>query len=218
MSGPVTGPRVLVVDGQALFRSGLIRLLDRDERVVVVGEAGDGLEAVQKAISLRPDVVLMDVRMPNYDGIRATRRIRAECPDVKVLILTTLESDSFVVQAHKAGASGYILKDLGVDSIVSSVLAVVAGDWVMSAPVASRMLEMLIGVTEPNAFSNALTVREVEILTMLASGMANKQIADRLKISYKTVGNHISNMYDKLRIYDRSQAVLYAIRKGLISV
>jgi DNA-binding NarL/FixJ family response regulator len=218
MNSTVTVPRVLIVDDQTLFRSGLARLLDEDKRVTVVGEAGDGLEAVQQVASVKPDIVLMDLRMPNLDGIEATRKIVAEHPGVKVLILTTFEADNHVIQALKVGASGYILKDSKADAIVSSILAVASGERVMSGAVASRVLEMLTGNTTPKEFYDGLTVREIEILKMLASGMANKQIAYKLKISEKTVRNHVSNMYEKLQIYDRSQAVLYAVRKGLVEV
>jgi DNA-binding NarL/FixJ family response regulator len=218
MNSTVTVPRVLIVDDQTLFRSGLARLLDEDKRVTVVGEAGDGLEAVQQVASVKPDIVLMDLRMPNLDGIEATQKIVAEHPGVKVLILTTFEADNHVIQALKVGASGYILKDSKADAIVSSILAVASGERVMSGAVASRVLEMLTGNTTPKEFYDGLTVREIEILKMLASGMANKQIAYKLKISEKTVRNHVSNMYEKLQIYDRSQAVLYAVRKGLVEV
>jgi DNA-binding NarL/FixJ family response regulator len=218
MNTTVTVPRVLIVDDQTLFRSGLARLLDGDDRVSVIGEAADGLEAVQKVSTLKPDIVLMDLRMPNLDGIEATRKIVAEHPEVKVLILTTFEADNHVIQALKVGASGYILKDSQADAIVSSILAVAAGERVMSGAVASRVLEMLTGTTTPKEFYDGLTAREIEILKMLASGMANKQIAYKLKISEKTVRNHVSNMYEKLQIYDRSQAVLYAVRKGLVEV
>ena len=218
MNTTVTVPRVLIVDDQTLFRSGLARLLDGDDRVSVIGEAGDGVEAVQKVSTLKPDIVLMDLRMPNLDGIEATRNIVAEHPEVRVLILTTFEADNHVIQALKVGASGYILKDSQPDAIVSSILAVAAGERVMSGAVASRVLEMLTGTTTPKEFYDGLTAREIEILKMLASGMANKQIAYKLKISEKTVRNHVSNMYEKLQIYDRSQAVLYAVRKGLVEV
>ena len=218
MNSTVTVPRVLIVDDQTLFRSGLARLLDSDERVKVVGEAGDGLEAVQKVRALKPDIVLMDLRMPNMDGLEATQKIVSEHAEVKVLILTTFEADNHVIQALKVGASGYILKDSQADGIVSSILAVAAGERVMSGAVASRVVEMLTGTTTPKEFYDGLTVREIEILKMMATGMANKQIAYKLKISEKTVRNHVSNMYEKLQIYDRSQAVLYAVRKGLVEV
>lgn len=210
--------RVLIADDQTLFRSGLARLLDGDDRVSVVGEAVDGLEAVKLAASLKPDVVLMDIKMPNLDGIEATRRIVSESPKSKVLMLTTFDADNHVIQALKAGASGYVLKDSEASAIVSSILAVVAGERVMASAVANRVLEMLTGATSPKEFYDGLTAREVEVLKMLATGMANKQIAYKLKISEKTVRNHVSNMYEKLNIYDRAQAVLYAVRKGLVEI
>ena len=210
--------RVLIADDQTLFRSGLARLLDGDDRVSVVGQAADGLEAVKLAASLKPDVVLMDIKMPNLDGIEATRRIVSESPKSKVLMLTTFDADNHVIQALKAGASGYVLKDSEASAIVSSILAVVAGERVMASAVANRVLEMLTGATSPKEFYDGLTAREVEILKMLATGMANKQIAYKLGISEKTVRNHVSNMYEKLNIYDRAQAVLYAVRKGLVEI
>jgi DNA-binding NarL/FixJ family response regulator len=210
--------RVMIADDQTLFRSGLARLLEVDDRVTVVGEAPDGLEAVKLALALKPDVVLMDIKMPNLDGIEATRRIVSANPKIRVLMLTTFEADNHVIQALKAGASGYVLKDSQPGAIVSSVLAVQAGERVMASAVANRVLEMLTGATTPKEFYDGLTAREVEILKMLATGMANKQIAFKLKISDKTVRNHVSNMYEKLNIFDRSQAVLYAVRKGLVEI
>jgi DNA-binding NarL/FixJ family response regulator len=210
--------RVVIADDQTLFRSGLARLLEMDDRVAVVGEAVDGADAVKLALALKPDVVLMDIKMPNLDGIEATRRIVDENPNIKVLMLTTFEADNHVIQALKAGASGYVLKDSQAGAIVSSILAVVAGERVMASAVANRVLEMLTGATTPKEFYDGLTAREVEILKMLATGMANKQIAYKLQISEKTVRNHVSNMYEKLDIYDRAQAVLYAVRKGLVEI
>ena len=210
--------RVLIADDQTLFRTGLARLLAEDSRVEVVGQAADGAEAVALALKLKPDVILMDLKMPNVDGIEATRQLVAADPSVKVLILTTFEADNYVIQALKAGARGYVLKDSQASAIVSSIAAVMAGERVMASAVANRVLEMLTGTTTPKEFYDGLTVREIEILKLVANGMANKQIAFRLKISEKTVRNHVSNMYEKLGIYDRSQAVLYAVRKGLVEV
>jgi DNA-binding NarL/FixJ family response regulator len=210
--------RVLIADDQTLFRAGLARLLDEDSMIEIVGQATDGADAVKQALKVKPDVVLMDLKMPNVDGIEATRQIIAQLPLTKVLILTTFEADNHVIQALKAGARGYVLKDSSAAAIVNSIVAVVSGESVMAGAVANRVLEMLTGASTPKEFYDGLTAREVEILKLMATGMANKQIAFRLKISEKTVRNHVSNMYEKLGIYDRSQAVLYAVRKGLVEV
>jgi DNA-binding NarL/FixJ family response regulator len=210
--------RVLLADDQTLFRSGLARLLSDDPRVTVVAQAADGHEAVRLCDELKPDVVLMDIRMPNLDGIKATVEIVASHADIPVLILTTLEADTHVLEALRAGASGYVLKDATPESIVSSLLTVKSGGRVMASAIAQRVLGMLTGDTTPKDFYDGLTAREVEILKLIASGSANKQIAYKLAISEKTVRNHISHLYEKLHIYDRSQAVLYAVRKGLIQI
>jgi DNA-binding NarL/FixJ family response regulator len=210
--------RVLIADDQTLFRAGLAKLLNEDPRVEVIGQASDGADAAKQAGKLKPDVVLMDLKMPNVDGIEATRQIIEADPAVKVLILTTFETDNHVIQALKVGASGYVLKDSSAEAITSSIVAVMSGEKVMASAVANRVLEMLTGTTTPKEFYDGLTNREIEILKLLANGMANKQIAYRLKISEKTVRNHVSNTYEKLGIYDRSQAVLYAVKKGLVEV
>jgi DNA-binding NarL/FixJ family response regulator len=218
MAVAIQAARVLLADDQTLFRSGLARLLAEDPRVQVVGHAADGLEAVRLTTALKPDVVLMDLKMPNLDGVEATKRILSERPDVKILILSTYETDSYVLQALRAGASGYVLKDSDPSAIVSSIVAVMTGERVMAGAVANRVLEMLTGTTTPKEFYDGLTAREIEILKLIATGRANKQIAYRLSISEKTVRNHVSNMYEKLKIYDRTQAVLYALRKGLVEL
>jgi DNA-binding NarL/FixJ family response regulator len=210
--------RVLIVDDQTLFRAGLARLLEADPRVEVVGQAADGAEAVKQVGLLKPGVVLMDLKMPNVDGVEATRRIVAQYPGVKVLVLTTFDADSHVVQALRAGASGYLLKDSQPTAVVSSILAVMADERVLASAVVKRVLDMLTGAATPKEYYDGLTAREVEILKLLATGQSNKQVARRLEISEKTVRNHVSHMYEKLHIYDRSQAVLYAVRKGLIEL
>jgi DNA-binding NarL/FixJ family response regulator len=218
MSTAIQVARVLIADDQTLFRSGLARLLDEDARVQVVGQAIDGASAVKMAVALKPDVVLMDLKMPQLDGVEATRQIVAADPAIKVLILTTFDADSYVLQALRAGAYGYVLKDSRPDAIVSSILAVMAGERVMASAVANRVIDMITGASTPKEFYDGLTAREIEILKLLAIGQANKQIAYRLNISEKTVRNHVSNMYEKLHIYDRTQAVLYAVRKGLVEL
>jgi DNA-binding NarL/FixJ family response regulator len=210
--------RVLIADDQTLFRSGLARLLEEDPRITLVGQAADGLDAVKKTAALKPDVVLMDLKMPGIDGAEATQQIVRDHPEVKVLILSTFEADSYVLQALKAGASGYILKDAEPSAIVSSIMAVLSGERVMAGAVANRVLDMLTGASTPKEFYDGLTAREVEILKLIAGGQANKQIAFTLKISEKTVRNHISHIYEKLQIYDRAQAVLYAVKKAIIEI
>ena len=211
--------RVMIVDDQNLFRSGLARLLGEDPRVNVVGEAADGNEAVAKALKLKPDVILMDLKMPGgLDGIEATRQLGKELPDTRVLILTTFDADVHVLEALRVGASGYVLKDSTPDAIVSSIHSVMAGERVMAGAVANRVLNMLTGASTPKEYYDGLTPRELEILRLLAAGAANKEVAHKLQISEKTVRNHISKMYEKLHIYDRAHAVLYAVRKGLIEV
>jgi DNA-binding NarL/FixJ family response regulator len=210
--------RVLIADDQTLFRSGLARLLDEDPRITLVGQAADGLDAVKKAGALKPDVVLMDLRMPGLDGAEATQQIVQEHPEVKVLILSTFETDNYVIQALQAGASGYLLKDSEPAAIASSIVAVLSGERVMAGAVANRVLDMLTGASTPKEFYDGLTAREIEVLKLMANGQANKQIAYNLKISEKTVRNHISHIYEKLQIYDRAQAVLYAVRKALVEL
>lgn len=218
MSAPNAPARVLLVDDQTLFRAGLARILDEDPRMEVVGQAADGIEALQLVQELRPDIVLMDLKMPRMDGVEATKRLVEDHPGIKVLILATFETDRYVLQALRAGASGYILKDCEAEAIISGIVAVLSGDRVMASAVANRVLDMLDGTTTQREFYDGLTAREIEIMKHLASGMANKQIAYRLKISEKTVRNHVSNIYEKLKIGDRSQAILYAVRRGLVEV
>ncbi|TME16504.1 MAG: response regulator transcription factor [Chloroflexi bacterium] len=210
--------KVLVADDQTLFRAGLARLLEESPELDVVGEAKDGQQAVEMVRRLRPDVVLMDLKMPGVDGVEATRKITAEHPEVKVLVLTTFDVDSYVLQALRVGASGYVLKESTPEAIVRSILTVMSGERVMATTVANRVLDLVSGNSTNKEFYDGLTMREIEILKMIAAGLANKQIGYRLEISEKTVRNHVTAIYGKLKIYDRAQAVLYAVRKGLIEV
>lgn len=210
----MSGPRVLIVDDQLLFRAGLAGLLETDGRVEVVGQAADGGEALHLVEEVSPDVVLMDLKMGAMDGVEATRLITARHPEVKVVIVSGFGADSHVIDALRAGAAGFLLKDSRIDSIISSILTVAGGESVMTQTIARRVLQML--AVDSKQFYDGLTDREVEILRLLAQGLANKQIAYRLRVSDKTIRNHISNVYRKLGIADRTQAVLYAVRRGLI--
>ncbi len=210
--------RLLVADDQTLFRKALVEMLERSPRLTVVDQVGDGRSAVQKALELQPDVVVMDIRMPGIDGVEATRLILAERPATRILILTAFETDRHVLQALQAGASAYILKDSEPDALIAGILAVHAGQRIVTGAAANRVVDMLTNSGPTRAYYDNLTPREIEILTLLASGLANKQIAHRVKISDKTVRNHISNIYEKVKVVDRSQAVLYAVRKGLVEL
>jgi DNA-binding NarL/FixJ family response regulator len=210
--------RLLVADDQTLFRKALVEMLERSPRLTVVDQVGDGRSAVKRALELLPDVVVMDIRMPGLDGVEATRLILAERPETRILILTAFETDRHVLQALQAGASAYILKDSEPDALISGILAVHAGQRVVTGAAANRVVDMLTNSGPTRAYYDNLTPREIEILTLLASGLANKQIAHRVKISDKTVRNHISNIYEKVKVVDRSQAVLYAVRKGLVEL
>jgi DNA-binding NarL/FixJ family response regulator len=159
MATATAAARVLIADDQTLFRSGLARLLQEDPRVEVVGHAVDGADVLKQAAALKPDVVLMDIRMPNVDGLEATQRLVAEFPAIKVLVLTTFDADSYVIKALRAGASGYVLKDSEPAAIVSSIIAVLAGERVMAGAVANRVLDMLSGAATPKEYYNGLTAR-----------------------------------------------------------
>ncbi len=208
--------RVLIADDNALFRLGLARLLKDDRRLEVVADAADGQEAVEKASLHHPDVILMDARMPKMDGIEAMQRVNAEQPEVKVLVLSSFENDGDVLNAMRRGAGGYVLKDSLPAAIINSILAVDAGERVLSEKVADRMIEIASGARAMDENTDGMTSREIEVLKLMSTGLANKQIAYRLKISEKTVRNHISHIYEKIGVGDRAQAALYAVRKGLI--
>jgi len=207
---------VLIADDHTLFRSGLAALLDKDPRVKLAGQAANGEEAVRMVDELSPDVVLMDLKMPVMEGVEATQLIRGRHPEVAVIILSSFSGDVHLLGALEAGARGYVLKDTSISTIINAMLAIVGGARVMSGSVADRLYRMVS--SKPHESYDGLTAREVEVLKLVALGLPNKQIAYRLKVSGKTVSNHISNLYEKLGIEGRSQAVIYAARKGLIEL
>jgi DNA-binding NarL/FixJ family response regulator len=209
--------RVVIVDDQPLFTDGLGRIVGAQSGMEVVGTAHDGASGVKMCQELKPDVVLMDISMPVMNGVMATRRIRNILPDAKVLILTVHADDVHVFQGIKAGATGYLLKDCTPDDLSRAIRTVYAGDTIMAPEIARKVL-LAFEEADQEPSAPSLTEREVEIITAITRGRGNKQIAYDLDISEKTVRNHISNIYRKLHVYDRTQAVLYAIREGIVDV
>ena len=211
--------RVMVVDDQRLFASMLARVIDSQPDMEVVGEAHDGEEAVALCLEAEPDVALMDLSMPRVDGLSATRKLQDLSPLVKILILTVHADDAHVFQGIKAGARGYILKDCTPEDLSHAIRAVHAGDTIMAPDVARKMLSTFEGIRpEHRDLAPLLTAREFEIVRAFARGKNNKEIARDLGITEKTVRNHASNIYAKLHVFDRTQAVLYAISKGLVDL
>ena len=213
--------RVLLADDQALFREALATLLGARPEVEVVGEAGDGAQALHRAAELRPDVVLMDLHMPVLDGIAATRRLRAEQPGVRVLALTTFDDDEDVFAALRAGAVGYLLKDVSSDRLVEALLAAARGESVLQPSVAARVVARFAqlpddGPPRPQPLLVPLSDRELEVLRLLADGGSNREIAGALFLAEGTVKNHVTNVLAKLGARDRTQAALRARGLGLI--
>jgi len=211
-------PRLLLVDDHKLLRQGLRRAVE-DAGFDVVGEAGDGEEAVRLAVDLRPDLVLMDLSMPVMDGIEATGRLRHSVPEARVVILTMHGEEDTVARALRAGAVGYLLKDCSIDEVAATLRAVAAGDTDLSADLARTLLAELPGPLDPGPMAtvaSSLSQREVEVLQMFADGCSTVEVGQRLYISAKTVKNHLASIYEKLDARDRTQAVLTAVRMGII--
>jgi DNA-binding NarL/FixJ family response regulator len=212
--------RVLIADDQVLVRAGFRAILEMEEDLEVVGEAVDGGEAVSVARALRPDVVLMDVRMPGVDGIEATRQLLRDGDAPRVLMLTTFDLDEYVYEAMKAGASGFLLKDALRDQLVSAVRTVAAGDALMAPALVRRLIEDYVRRPAPSsgppAELDALTEREREVLMLIARGLSNREIARRLFLSEATVRSHVTHILAKLGLRDRVQAVVLAYETGLI--
>jgi DNA-binding NarL/FixJ family response regulator len=212
--------RVLVADDQALVRAGFRAILEAQEDLEVVGEAADGGDAVTIARAVRPDVVLMDVRMPGVDGIEATRRLVRDGDAPRVLMLTTFDLDEYVYEAMKAGASGFLLKDAPRDQLVGAVRTVAAGDALLAPALVRRLIEDFVRRPPPGARSptdlGELTERELEVLELIARGLANAEIAAQLFLSEATVRTHVSHIFAKLGLRDRVQAVVLAYETGLV--
>jgi DNA-binding NarL/FixJ family response regulator len=216
--------RVMIVDDQAMVRAGFAALLGAADGIQVVGEAADGLEAVDLARTARPDVILMDVRMPNLDGIEATRRVLSDAvadgTSPRILMLTTFDIDEYVYEAMRAGASGFLLKDALPDELAAAVRVVARGDALLDPAVTKRVIEHFVRTMTPPAEPvslEALTPRERDVLTLVARGLSNREIAEELVLAEQTVKSHVSRMLTKLDLRDRAQAVVAAYESGLVT-
>jgi DNA-binding NarL/FixJ family response regulator len=212
--------RVLVADDQTLVRSGFRMILDAQEDIEVVGEAGDGAEALALARQAAPDVVLMDIRMPNVDGLDATRRLMAVAGAPRVLVLTTFDTDEYVYAAMKAGASGFLLKDVRPEQLAEAVRTVAAGETLLAPAITRRLIERFVRLPPPGAGRPpqlaALSEREREVLLLVARGLSNREIAAALFVTEATVKTHFTRVLSKLGLRDRVQAVVLAYECGLV--
>jgi DNA-binding NarL/FixJ family response regulator len=210
--------RVVIADDQRVVREGLSMVLGLLDDVEVVGTAADGAEAVTLARAVHPDVVLMDLRMPRVDGVEATRRLRTEAPEVKVVVLTTYSDDRSVLEALRAGARGYLTKDAGGEQIRQALRQVLDDHAAIDPAVQRHLIDAIAGGSSPAPpadFPGGLTPREAEVLSLMAGGLSNAEIASRLVVSEGTVKSHVNHLFAKIDARDRAQAVAYAFRHGL---
>jgi DNA-binding NarL/FixJ family response regulator len=212
--------RVVIADDQGMVRSGFTTLLNSEPDIEVIGEAVNGAEAVSRAAALRPDVILMDVRMPVLDGLQATRQISAMIDPPKVLVLTTFDLDDYVYQALRWGASGFLLKDASAEELANAVRVVASGDALLAPGVTRRLIAEFARLGAPRGPSRRqledLTERETEVLALVARGMSNAEIAGRLVVAEQTIKTHVSRILMKLGLRDRTQAVVLAYETGLV--
>ena len=210
--------RIVIADDQPLVRAGLCKIFDADPALSIAGEAPNGLAAVESARRLRPDVIVMDIRMPVLDGLEATRRLTAEGGGERILILTTFDLDEYVYEALRAGASGFMLKDAPPEDLIAAVRIVAGGEGLLAPAVTKRVIERFVNLPQPRELTNSLdglTAREQEVFRLLARGLSNAEIAAQLVISDGTAKTHVARVLGKLNLRDRVQAVIFAYEHGL---
>jgi two-component system, NarL family, response regulator LiaR len=210
--------RILIADDHAIWREGLRTLIASELGMLLVGEAADGFEVVEKSRALHPDVILMDLVMPRQSGLEAIQEIKREQPDVRILVLTSFAEDDKVLTAIKAGAMGYLLKDSLPRDLLQAVRSVVMGEYSLHPSIARKLVREISRPSPLPPTESPLTERELAVLKLLATGRSNAQIAERLTISEGTVGSHVRNILGKLHLANRTQAALYALREGLASL
>ncbi len=210
--------RILVADDHPVVREGLAAMLSREADFEVVGEAKDGQDAVDKVPVLKPNVVLMDLKMPRMDGVQAIREIKRLYPEVEIIVLTTFDSDEYIFQGIESGARGYLLKDAPRDDLFKAVRAVARGESLLQPTVAARLVDRFAELSRRGPGEDTLSERELDVLRLMATGSANKEIATQLVISQSTVKTHVTNIFQKLGASDRTQAVTIALQRGLIKL
>lgn len=211
--------KILIADDHPVVREGLIAMIRREPDFMVVGEATNGLEAVNKAKELKPDVILMDLRMPEMDGVEAIRQVSVAEPNTKFIILTTYSDDEYIFRGIEVGARAYLLKDAPREDLFKAIRAVHRGESLIQPVVASKVLDRFAELSRrAQAPTDALSEREIEVLRLMAKGDANKEIAAQLHITDSTVKTHISNIFQKLNAKDRTEAVMQAVKKGIIKI
>jgi len=208
--------KILIADDHPVVREGLSAMLSEEQDIQVVGEAGNGAEAVDKAQELQPDIVLMDLRMPEVDGVEAMRQIGAVNPDIRFIVLTTYDNDEYIFKGIEAGARAYLLKDAPREELFKAIRAVHKGESLIEPAIAGKVLDRFAELSRKAQVVEALSEREVEVLKLMAKGAANKEIAAELSISESTVKTHIQTIFQKLGVGDRTEAVTEAIKKGII--
>ncbi len=208
--------KILIADDHPVVREGLSAMLRKEEDIQVVGEAENGAEAIDKARELRPDIILMDLRMPEVDGVEAMRQIGAVNPDIKFIVLTTYDNDEYIFKGIEAGARAYLLKDAPREDLFKAIRAVHKGESLIQPAIAGKVLDRFAELSRQAQGVEALSEREVEVLKLMAKGAANKEIAAELTITESTVKTHIQSIFQKLAVSDRTEAVTEAIKKGII--